>query len=154
MNKFLSASLLLFIAVFSVSFSPKEDGLKWESWNEGYEKGVKEKKIILIDAYTDWCGWCKKMDRDTYSNADIIKKINKHFIPIKFNPELPVKYNLNGQSYSGYELLMMLSNNQRTGYPTTYFLIVTKNRVIIDPGYKNAPDFSKVLDDVIEQSGK
>jgi thiol:disulfide interchange protein len=47
--------------------APKAE-LKWYGWNEGYAKAVKEGKIVLVDAYTDWCGWCKKMDRDTYSN--------------------------------------------------------------------------------------
>ncbi len=132
---------------------PKEGALKWETWNEGYPRAVKEKKIVLVDAYTEWCGWCKKMDRDTYTNPETIRLLNKHFVPIKFNPEIQdVRYELNGQTFSGAELHMMLSQNQRLGYPTTYFIITSKNRLIIQPGYQKADDFNQLLQSIITES--
>nr|MBP7512354.1 DUF255 domain-containing protein [Bacteroidia bacterium] len=86
MKKVLFVAFTIF---FMSSFTKtKDDELKWYKWNEGYPVAQKDGKLILVDAYTDWCGWCKKMDRDTYSNPDIIKKLNKHFVVIKFNPEL------------------------------------------------------------------
>lgn len=145
------------LIISAVSFSFEEgpeatDELKWEDWNTGYPKGVKEKKIILIDAYTEWCGWCKKMDRDTYTNADIIKKINKHFVPIKFNPELNKTYYIDSTAFTGRELHAMLSKEYSTGYPTTYFIVTSKNKLFINPGYENAEQFSKTLDKMIEAS--
>ena len=149
--------LLLFLvplALVSFKMADQKEELKWESWNTGYEKGKKEKKIILIDAYTEWCGWCKKMDRDTYTNADVIKKINEHFVPVKFNPELDQKYMIDGKEVSGFELLGLLSQNNRTGYPTTFFLVTTKNTVYIEPGYQNAEKFLVTLDNMIAQQSK
>src|SRR5689334_3927315 len=78
-----------------------DDKLVWMDWNTGYEKAIKTGKIVLVDAYTDWCGWCKRMDRDTYSQPLVIQKINAHFIPIKFNPEIPDKlYKVADQTYT------------------------------------------------------
>src|SRR5688572_14422721 len=77
--------IALVVPLLTLSFTPTED-IKWENWNDGYSKAVKQKKIALVDCYTDWCGWCKRMDKDTYAKEDIAKKINKHFVPIKFNP--------------------------------------------------------------------
>ncbi|MGC6414302.1 MAG: DUF255 domain-containing protein, partial [Bacteroidia bacterium] len=49
--------------------SDDEEGVTWYNFTDGYNKAVKEGKIILIDAYTDWCGWCKVMDKKTYTDA-------------------------------------------------------------------------------------
>ncbi|TNE82061.1 MAG: thioredoxin family protein [Bacteroidetes bacterium] len=137
--------------LFSSSFTHPDaaEELTWEAWNSGYPRGIKEKKIILVDAYTDWCGWCKKMDRDTYANQEIIKKINKSFVPVKFNPELKQTYYIDSTAYSGRELHAMLSKEYSTGYPTTYFILTTKNKIFINPGYENAEQFAKTLDRIV-----
>lgn len=150
--------LIAFFCIISFSsFTPGEgDGLKWYSWNEGYPLAMKNKKIILVDAYTDWCGWCKKMDRDTYANADIIKKLNQHFIVIKFNPELrDLTYNVDSVTYTAREFFSQLTRGENTGFPTTYFINPVKKSLMIDPGYKDAAAFMQVLDHVIaEAKGK
>lgn len=106
----------------------QDEALTWYEWNQGYPLAVKQQKIVLVDAYTDWCGWCKKMDRDTYSNPEVIKKLNKHFVVIKFNPELPDKtYDIDGQTYSPREFYMQLSRGESTGFPTTYFINPKRN---------------------------
>ena len=103
---------ILILSAFTTAQNPApKSELKWYGWNEGYAKAVKEGKIVLVDAYTDWCGWCKKMDRDTYTNPNIIKKINEHFIPIKFNPEIKdVTYNIDDKSFKPEELYQMLTH--------------------------------------------
>jgi thiol:disulfide interchange protein len=68
-------ALGMVILLFTSFTKPAESELKWYGWNEGYPLAKKEGKLILVDAYTDWCGWCKKMDRDTYANADVIKNL-------------------------------------------------------------------------------
>lgn len=147
--------LLLLSVIFLGSFTPEPpaEELKWENWNTGYPRGLKEKKIILIDTYTEWCGWCKKMDKDTYTNPDIIKKVNKYFVPIKFNPELKETYYIDSTAYTGRELHNMLSKGNRTGYPTTYFIITTQSKLFISPGYEGPADFSTTLDKMIAEAG-
>ena len=73
--------------------------LQWFEYVEGYNKAKAENKILLVDAYTDWCGWCKVMDRETYTNAEVIAALNQDFVCVKFNPEVEMthsfgKYNL------------------------------------------------------------
>jgi len=154
MQKRLILNLFLSLGLLTSSFTSLEEGeLKWLDWNTGYKKGMKENKIILVDAYTEWCGWCKRMDKDTYSNQDIVKKINKHFIPIKFNPELQQTYYIDSASYSGRELHAMLSKGQNTGYPTTYFLIPSIRKLYINPGYEDAEKFNNTLDRILKEAG-
>ncbi len=145
---------LLFILPFIVSFSPKQqETLTWYSWNEGYPLAQKQGKILLIDAYTDWCGWCKKMDRDTYTNADVIKKINKSFIAIKFNPELrDLTYKIDTSIFSAKDFFSQLNRGENTGFPTTYFISPTKRSVMMQAGYLGPSDFISVMDKVINDN--
>ncbi|MBI3233120.1 MAG: DUF255 domain-containing protein [Bacteroidetes bacterium] len=140
------------LLIIGGSFTKPAEELQWLGFTEGYAKAKKLKKIALIDTYTEWCGWCKKMDRDTYTNSAIISKVNKEFVPIKFNPEIKdVKYTLDGKEYTGFELLSVISNKQQSGYPTTFF-ITKKNRVMIEVGYQDATQFSATLDKIIAEN--
>ena len=133
---------------FNIIVKPAED-LKWMGWNEGYPLAKKKNKIAMIDCYTEWCGWCKKMDRDTYSNPDIQKKIYANFVPIKINPELDQKYTLDGKELTGQQLLALLTNNTLSGYPTVIFIIPNgkSNIIELSATYSNAADFGRILDE-------
>jgi uncharacterized protein YyaL (SSP411 family) len=147
-NILLAFTLLLLFASFSSSNDTSE--LKWLDWNTGYPLAKKQNKIILVDAYTDWCGWCKKMDRDTYTNSDIIKALNKDFIVIKFNPELEnIVYELDGNKITGRELFVQLTQGKSTGFPTTYFIQPNKKQIQIAAGYLAPNDFMKVLEQAL-----
>ncbi|MCX6185973.1 MAG: DUF255 domain-containing protein [Bacteroidetes bacterium] len=147
MKKIVFAFLAL-IYISNSSFK-HEEGIKWLGFNEGYELAKKKNKIMIIDVYTDWCGWCKRMDRDSYSKEEIISIIKKDFVPVKFNPEIEgVKYVYNGKSYNGQELAGVLSNFQINGYPTTIFVYPKANKSEIVVGYKNAEQLKPILEDI------
>ncbi|NJK95139.1 MAG: DUF255 domain-containing protein [Bacteroidales bacterium] len=61
--------------------------VKWYTIEQVVELQKKEPKKILIDVYTDWCGWCKKMDAETFDHPIIAEYINKYYYPVKFNAE-------------------------------------------------------------------
>lgn len=160
--KKLTYILPIFLLFLFGSFTPpkgenkteKATELKWYNWNEGYPMAVKSNKIVLVDLYTSWCGWCKRMDKDTYTNEDVVSFINKKFVPIKLNPEVDGKYKIDSLTVTGPQLMGMLTNNQSTGYPTIVF-IYTKNREIeIMPGYQDAANFKATLEKVVETSNK
>ena len=104
---------------------------------------------MLVDVYTDWCGWCKRMDKDAYEKAAIISMVNEDFIPVKFNPEIKgAMYNFEGRVYTGDQLAGVISNNQISGYPTTIFIYPkTKNTALV-PAYKNADQMAPILSEV------
>ncbi len=146
--KVISLLTIYFLASsFKHASKPAED-LKWMGFNDGYELAKKKKKIAMVDCYTEWCGWCKRMDRDTYSDPAIQKKIAESFVPIKLNPELNQTYVLDGKQYNGKQLLDLLSNNSLSGYPTIIFIIPNGSTKTIElsVGYSNAVTFSGILD--------
>jgi uncharacterized protein YyaL (SSP411 family) len=136
-------SLLIAALLFSNSTNAQE--LKWYGFNEGYTKAKAENKLMLIDIYTEWCGWCKQMDKTTYSNADVIKLVNKDFIAIKLNPEVNAQYTYNGKQYTGQQLVDVLTNNKLTGYPSSCFGFPKSNKTYMEVGYQDKDEMSQLL---------
>ena len=68
---------LFILFVFAVFINTNAQEIKWLTFEEAVEANKTNPKLMLIDVYTDWCGWCKKMDKTTYSNAIIIAYVNK-----------------------------------------------------------------------------
>jgi uncharacterized protein YyaL (SSP411 family) len=54
----------------------------------------------LVDLYTEWCGWCKKMDENVFTDAQVISLLNSDFTAVKFNAETKDAVNLIGKSYT------------------------------------------------------
>lgn len=129
--------------------------LKWYDFEEGMEKAKKENKALLIDAYTDWCGWCKVMDKETYKDARVIAKLNESFVAVKFNPELDKKYNVDGTVKNGEGLLLWLAQGNPGGFPTSYFVFNPSKNMerAMQPGYLPPTDFLKLLDMVLAKKG-
>ncbi len=117
--------------------------LKWENnYDNALAQAKKEKKLIMVDVYTDWCGWCKKLDRDTYSDKTVQEKLTKNFVTVKINPEKSEKY-------------AKLSKEFGTkGFPHIVFLDAAGKKIHEIGGYEPAGDFSQELDAVVKKAGK
>jgi uncharacterized protein YyaL (SSP411 family) len=152
MNKY-AIYLLIALTGILTSFKtkevnkPKDADLKWYDWNEGFKIADKKDKLILVDVYTSWCGWCKRMDHDTYADAGIQEQIKKDFVPVKLNPEQKdMVYKVDTMSLSGFQLLDILTNYQRSGYPTIIILNPRLKKVMLaQAGYQDANQFKQTL---------
>lgn len=78
---------IYFFLFLLVSFSSAGQEIQWMSMNEALAAQKIEPKKIFMDAYTIWCGPCKMLDRNTFSNKDVAEYINTHYYPVKFNAE-------------------------------------------------------------------
>ena len=145
MKKFL-VLLLLF------PFAMTAQTVEWMSFEQAIEANKEEPRKILIDVYTDWCGWCKKMDKDTYANPTVAKFINENYYPVKLNAETKdtirfdtlVFVNPNTGRRSSHQLAVSLLGGKMS-YPTT--LIMNEDVKIIQklPGYLDAKTIEPLL---------
>ncbi|HRP90651.1 MAG TPA: DUF255 domain-containing protein [Edaphocola sp.] len=103
------------------------DEIQWISLSELEQKLKKEPRMILFDFYTTWCGWCKVMDKKTYSNKQLAKYINKNYYAVKFNAESKEALEFRGKQfefkpeYKAHTFAVELMNGQMS-YPSTVFV--------------------------------
>ena len=90
--------LLFFLIVGSSLFGQKK--IKWMTWEEAVEQSAINKKKIMVDIYTQWCGWCKKMEKETFRSEFIVDYVNENFYPVKFNAEHKEDIVYKGTTYS------------------------------------------------------
>ena len=127
-------------------------GVKWYSLEEALSLTAKEPRILIIDVYTDWCGWCKRMDAATFSNEEIAATLNQDFYPVKLNAEAREDIVIGDQRYKfvdngrrGYHELAAIVTKGRLSYPTIS-VVDERGRVLnAYPGYKDAEQFKLFL---------
>ena len=146
---------LMLMAVSSVAAWAQEESegpVKWMSFEQAIEKSKTEKRKIFIDIYTDWCGWCKVMDKNTFSEAQVAKMLNEKFYAVKFDAEQTADVVFNGTTFkfvpSGnkgtHQLAMALLNNQ-LAYPSGVFLAEDFGMIAPLAGYKKPEEFHAYL---------
>lgn len=80
--------LLLFVFILAgLSQVTAQNKINWMSMNEALAAQKESPKKIIMDVYTKWCGPCKLLDRNTFSNKDVIKFINENYYAVKFDAE-------------------------------------------------------------------
>lgn len=151
---FLVAFCCITLFAFTVKKTTGEEKakIKWYTIEEAEKLNKKNPKKICVDLYTSWCGWCKEMDKSTFSDPKVIEYVNKNFYAVKFNAEGNDTIHFNNQTFvnpgaatktrATHQLAMAIgSNNGRIGYPTISY-IDEKNQVIsVVPGYLPADQF-------------
>ncbi|HDR88742.1 MAG TPA: DUF255 domain-containing protein [Bacteroidetes bacterium] len=73
--------------------------VKWYTFEEAVKLVQKEPKKLFIDVYTDWCGWCKRMDENTFNHPVIAEYLNTHFYAVKFNAESTEPVEFGGKTF-------------------------------------------------------
>ena len=143
--------LSIIIILISVSSFAQEkiepSPVIWYNIEQAMEMSKTTPKPILIDVYTDWCGWCVKMMKTTFTNPSIANYINTNFYPVRLDAETKDTINYNGKQYVNkgktHDLAIELLD-KRTSYPTIIFLDRTGKKYNI-PGYLDIKSIEPLL---------
>ena len=141
---------LFFIALTISAFTfttekPKPvEKIHWMTWQEAVEANKKEPKKFLVDVYTSWCGWCKVMDKETFTDETISAYLSKNFHCVKLDAEMKdaIEFNghkfefIAGQGRGGVHTFAYSLLDGQMSYPTIVYLTDKFERVVISPGYK------------------
>jgi len=100
----------IILSFYACQTSPQEFQWVEESFNDVLNRA--NNKLVLVEFYTDWCTWCKKLEAETFPEKSVIDIAHKYYISTKIDaekdegPELKEKY-----SVSGYPTTVIVDNN-------------------------------------------
>lgn len=130
--------------------SEAKGAVAWMTIEEAMEKSKVHKKKIFVDVFTDWCGWCKVMDRETFSDPEVATVLNEKFYAVKLNAETKkedivfngttFKYVETSPGRGVHQFAAALLQNQLS-YPTVVFLSEDFGMIAPMPGFKKPEEF-------------
>ena len=143
--------ILLIVIASGLNLSAQKTSVKWYSIQEAEKLAKATPRPLMVDTYTDWCGWCKKLDSDTFSNPVIAEILNTKFYPVKFDAEgkQPVIFQgktfiNDGKSGPSHQLAIALLQGQMS-YPNLVFFNENSQFLTNVPGYLPAKDMEVLL---------
>ena len=146
--------VFVILAVSFLSTDLNAQKVDWLTWEEALEKNQKEKRKFLVDVYTNWCSWCRKMEKRTFSNPVISEYVNANYYPVKFNAEQKqdiiynnkvYKYVGGGFGNKGYHELAREIMRGKLSYPTVVFIDSNLEVIQPIPGFQDAKNFEMIM---------
>lgn len=134
---------------------PKASGINWTaglSLSQILEKAKQENKYVFFDVFATWCGPCKQMDKEVYTNDTVSDFFNKNFIAVKVQMDKTAKDDENVKKWYA-DADSLAKKYLVEGYPTFIFLSPQGEIVHKDIGFKTAAEFV-ALGQLATQPGK
>lgn len=161
MNKLLIVIALISSVALLSSTASEDEKIKWMSWEEAIELNKKSPKKIFVDVYTDWCGWCKRMDATTFSDPAVVSYLNDNFYAVKLDAEMKENITFKDQEYKfvkqgkrGVHTLAYSLLEGKISYPSFVTLNEKFDRIAVSPGYKKPDQLIKELRYAAEEKYK
>jgi thioredoxin-related protein len=128
------------------------DRVNWFTFEEAVKMAEISPRMIIIDVYTDWCGFCKKMDAETFNNPVVARYLNENFYPVKFNSEMQDTINFQGHQFinegtgrrSAHQLSIALLQGQMS-YPSIVYLNEKFELLTSVPGFMTPDKIEPIL---------
>lgn len=140
--------LALFIFLGVSSYAQDKNEIEWHSFDEVIALAEKEPKMIFVKVYTDWCGWCKKMDKETFTDSKVIDYINTNFYAVKMNAEdSGKKFKFRGKDYTDETMARTM---RVTSYPNFVIMDSSMENITQLPGYREPQPFLASLTSLLD----
>lgn len=149
--------LLLFIVAasfgvqnFSNAAETNKKKIEWIQFEDLDAKMKIEPRKIYIDVFTDWCHWCKVMDKNTLSNKNVVDYLNGNFYCIKLNAEskndimFQNKKYLYNKELKAHDLAIELLKGQLS-FPTSIIIDEKLETPMAIPGYMDLKNMELIL---------
>jgi thioredoxin-related protein len=133
-----------YVAAQGKQATPDNSPVQWYSIETADSLRGKTPKKMFIDVYTDWCGWCKVMDKNTFTDPKVAAYLNKYFYSVKLNAEQTTPIKFDGHTftfmpeYRSHELAIALLQGKMS-YPNIVYMNEQGQPIQAVPGYQT-PD--------------
>lgn len=114
----------------------------WQSHDQGMASIKAQDKFAMVQFFATWCGYCKKMDREVFTDTAVLNEINHYFIPIRVTESSQDPVNFEGRTISEKELTAQYAV---TGFPTIVFLKPNGEAITRIPGYVGPDEMKGML---------
>jgi len=130
--------------------------VEWKTIEQAAKTDTKSNaKLYFVDFYTSWCGWCKKMDKETFSNPTVALILNTYYIPVKFDAEGSTEFTWNGEKYNNTPVAPGAKRSThnfakkvlgaRMGFPSFGIFKSNQQQLTVIQGYYAPEDFIMAL---------
>jgi len=79
-----AALVLIFLVPGRIS-AQEADRIKWVSLDGAMDYSKRQNKMILVFIQTEWCGWCKMMEKKTFQNQTVINYMNENYFAVRMD---------------------------------------------------------------------
>lgn len=159
MTKWISAAVLGCCMVVLTSFTMgNNDGetettkINWLTLEEVEVLSKEEPRMIIIDVYTDWCGWCKKLDKEVFNHPQIAEYLGEKYYAVKLDAETKETITIAGQEFKfvksgrkGYNELAHVLLDGKMSFPSMVIMDKKLAKVQVVSGYLEPRDMDSVL---------
>ena len=117
-----------------------EKGIKFieQDWSQALEQAKKENKFVFLDIYAVWCGPCKMLKRNTFTDAKVAEFFNNNFVNVS----------VDGEKSIGPELAQKFSIQ---GYPTLIVTDANGKPILYTVGYVDADYLLKFANEALKK---
>jgi thioredoxin-related protein len=143
--------LFLLLLTSSILIYGQKDLVKWYTIEEAQKLAKENPRPLIIDTFTDWCGWCKKLDEVTFSSEVIARILNTRFYAVKFDAESsePIVFQgqpfiNDGKSGRAHQFAAALLKGQLS-YPNLVFFNEKLQLLTNVPGYRTPKEMEALL---------
>ncbi len=115
----------------SINSLAQSKEINWVTLDEALELQKKKPKKIMMDVYTNWCGPCKMLDKNTFHNKDVVEFVNENYYAVKFNGEGNEAVNFDGKTFGNPNYKPELANRRNSAHDLTRYLQVSAYPTIV-----------------------
>ncbi|MBN3519312.1 thioredoxin fold domain-containing protein [Algoriphagus lutimaris] len=141
--------VLIAFTLFLGFAAQAQEEIKWMKFEDAVAANQENPKMLLVDVYTDWCGWCKKMDALTFKDPSVIEYVNDQFYAVKLNAEDDNRtFDFMGKKYSEAEMAAVM---RVRSFPNFVIIDPTLKNITQLPGYREPEQFLEGLGYIVKK---
>jgi len=135
--KYLIYFLLFFLIGISPAKSQHNDEINWKTWEELEQALHKEPKPVFVFFHAEWCAYCKKIEREIFTQKKIINKLNANYYAVKMDVETKDSITFDGVKFTNkqsltkrngvHQLPLLLASRKNQAFSLPATLIFDKN---------------------------